>query len=199
MRCQDFQKWISDRLDGNLSQKNQKKLEEHLRTCEACRRYYKDLKRIEDRVRKLPGAELPDQALFEDKLRERLSRVATEPGQEHRISWKPRLAQAWVAGLFLIAAAVYLFFQLRPAVEPEMDLAMLMSYEDSYLTLSQTLSSDENWQKNYNDDILNSIYEDVKAGELVDLENLDIYQEQNNNNNIEDSFLTENMGFPEEK
>lgn len=199
MRCQDFQKWISDWLDGNLSQKNQKKLEEHLRTCEFCRRYYEDLKRIEDRVRQLPGAELPDQAVFEDKLKERISRVAKKPGQGHRISWKPRLVPAWAVGLLLIAAAVYLFFQFRPAVEPEMDLAMLMSYEESYLTLSQALSSDETWQKNYNDDILNSIYEEVKAGEVVDMENFDIYQEQNNNNIIDESLLIENMGFSEGK
>ncbi|MGQ9801851.1 MAG: anti-sigma factor family protein [Candidatus Saccharicenans sp.] len=186
MKCQDYQKWISDRLDGNLSQKKQLKLEEHLRACAFCRRYYEDLKMIEDRVRQWPGAELPDPAVFEDKLRERLSLKAPETKKEQKKSLITRLVPAGAAGLLLIAAAIYLFLQLRPVVEPESDLAMLMSYEESYLTLSQALSNDEKWHNEYSDDILNSIYEEVKEDEVFDEGSFNIFQEQNNNNNIED-------------
>lgn len=199
MRCQDYQKWISDLLDGNLSQKNQQKLGEHLNICLACRQYYEDLKRIEDRVRQLPGAELPDPAVFEDKLRELINRKALELKKERKKGLIPRLVPAWAMGLLVVAVFLYLFFQSKPAVEPELDLAMLMSYEESYLTLSQALSDDEKLQNKYNDDILNSIYEEVKADELVDIENFDIYQEQNNGNAEHNSFLLENIVLPEGK
>ncbi|MDH7493750.1 MAG: zf-HC2 domain-containing protein [Candidatus Saccharicenans sp.] len=199
MRCHDYQKWISDRLDGKLSQANQARLEEHLRSCDTCRHYYKDLKRIEDRVRQWPGAELTDRVAFEDKLRERISQEALKPGRGTEKSWISRLTPAWAVGLFLLAMALYLFFQLRPKVEPELDLAMLMSYEESYLALSQAIGGDEKWQDKYNDDLVNSIYEEVKTGEFVEIENLDIYQEQNIFDNLDNNFLTDNIEFSEGK
>lgn len=199
MRCQDYQKWISDWLDGNLSQKKQEKLGEHLRVCLACRQYYEDLKKIEDQVRQLPGVELPAPAAFEDKLREMISLEALKLEKEQKKSLLPRLVPAGVIGLLVVAVFLYLFFQLKPAVEPELDLAMLMSYEESYLTLSQALSDDEKWQYKYSEDILNSIYEEVKAEELVDLETFDIYQQQYNNNIEVNNFLIENIRLSEEK
>lgn len=199
MRCQDYQKWISDWLDGNLSQKKQEKLREHLSVCSVCRQYYEDLKRIEAQVRQLPGAELPDPAAFEDKLREMISRKALKLENEQKKGLLPRLVPAGAIGLLVVAVFLYLFFQLKPAVEPELDLARLMSYEESYLALSQALSDDEKWQRKYSEDILDSIYEEVKTYELVSIENFDIYQEQNNNNIEDNNFLIENIGFPEGK
>ncbi len=47
MRCEHFQRWISDDLDGALPDLKKEKLESHLKNCPDCRAYQKDIVRIQ--------------------------------------------------------------------------------------------------------------------------------------------------------
>lgn len=198
MKCTDYQKLISDRIDGSLSPSGQKKLEAHLKTCQACRLYEEELKGIEAEIRKLPAVEPENLAILEGELRERLIRVEAENRIHKPKSWGLKLAPAWAAGVFLVLAALYLLVFNRPAErEQNLDLASLMSFEDSYLALTQTLNADERLNEIYNEEILNSIFEEVKDLNLEELVNPEDYQEQIINNNNEIRLLPENSGLSE--
>ncbi len=198
MKCTDYQKLISDRMDGYLSPAGQKKLEAHLKTCQACRLYEEELKRIEAEIRNLPAVEPENLAVLEGELRERLVRVKAESRIHKRKSWSMKLATAWAAGVFLVIMALYFLVFNRPAERDQnLDLASLMSFEDSYLILTQTMNSDERLNEIYNEEILNSIFEEVKDLNLEELVNPEDYQGQFNNNNNEISLLTENKALLE--
>lgn len=194
MKCSDYQKLISDRLDGSLPLSGQKRLEAHLKTCQACRLYEQELKAIEVELRKLPTVEPENLAILEGELRERLIRVEAESRSCQKRSRLIRLAPAWAAGLFLAIAAVYLLFFNRPSIlDQNLDLAMLMSFEDSYLTLTQTINGDGSLQQRYNEEILNSIFEEVQGLDPDGFENIEDYEEQIIINNNKNNLLTENI------
>lgn len=198
MKCTDYQKLISDRMDGSLSPARQKKLEAHLKTCQACRLYEEELKGLEAEIRKLPTVEPENLAVLEGELRERLVRVEAESRIHQPKSWDMKLAPAWAAGVFLMMVALYLLVFNRPAVrEQSLDLASLMSFEDSYLVLTQTLNSDERLNEIYNEEILNSIFEEVKDLNIEELVKAEDYQMQFYDNNNEINLLIENSGLSE--
>ncbi|MDH7575494.1 MAG: zf-HC2 domain-containing protein [Candidatus Saccharicenans sp.] len=198
MKCSDYQKLISDRMDGTLSPAGQKKLEAHLKTCQACHFYEEELKGIEAEIRKLPAVEPENLAVLEGELRERLIRAEAESRIHKHKSWGMKLAPAWAAGVFLVIAVLYLLVFNRPAERDQgLDLASLMSFEDSYLTLTQTLNSDESLNEIYNEEILNNIFEEAKYLNLEELVNTEDYQEQIINNNSDINLLIENNGLSE--
>lgn len=197
MKCTDYQKLISDRLDGSLSLRLQKKLEAHLKVCQACRLYEDELRTLHEEISLLPAAEPENPAALEAGLRERLVQVKTEKkfnrGRNQFVRWAP----AWAGGLLLIAAGLYLVLFLRTGKDQAVDLAALMSFEESYLTLSQALSNDDNWKDRYNEEILNSIYEEVRAVNFQETENNEVYEQNIINKDSPNNLLSENMGSPE--
>ncbi|MCX8161080.1 MAG: zf-HC2 domain-containing protein [Candidatus Saccharicenans sp.] len=198
MKCPDYQKLISDRMDGRLSPVLEEKLEAHLKTCQGCRLYEEELNIIEREIKKLPDAEPEDLAGLEAILRDRLVRSATENRVRRKKSKFIRWAPVWAAGLFMIAAVIYLAFSIKSVEQNQnLDLASLMSFEDSYLTLSQTLSTDEGLREKYNEEILDSIYAEVQGQGLEGLDNQGDYEEQTINNNDDKDLLSENIGLPE--
>ncbi|RFT15938.1 MAG: hypothetical protein OP8BY_2336 [Candidatus Saccharicenans subterraneus] len=198
MKCTHYQKLISDRMDGSLSPASQKKLETHLKTCRACRLYEEELKGIEAEIRKLPAVEPENLAVLEGELRERLVRVEAEKRTHKPRSWGLKLAPALAAGAFLVMVALYLLVFNRPAERDQnLDLASLMSFEDSYLALTQTLNSDERLNEVYNEEILNSIFEEVKDLNLEELTYPEDYQEQTIDNDVNINLLTEKSGLSE--
>lgn len=199
MKCSDYQKLISDRLDGNLPEGLAEKLEEHLRACDVCRQYQEELSAIDREVRAIAVLEAQDFPDFEVALRQRLTQAETRdriPKPKVRLF---RLVPAWAVGLFLMAAGIYLFFSLRPAAYQTLDLALLMSYEDSFLTITEALSSDENLKEKYNLEILNSIYEEVGTEYLDDFGKVENYIEQDIDYYKSESYLMEYIKQPEGK
>jgi anti-sigma factor RsiW len=92
MSCEKFSDSIGALIDGTLGPEAKRALDEHLKTCVACRTLAADLRRIHDEAGRLPRVEPPD-ALWA-KVRARLE----EQAHGHaRWRWRERLA-AWVAG-----------------------------------------------------------------------------------------------------
>lgn len=59
MTCQKKRKWVSVFLDGELSEKRQKKLDSHLQECRSCRTELAELRQLQDDLALLPGREVP--------------------------------------------------------------------------------------------------------------------------------------------
>jgi hypothetical protein len=51
MTCEQYQRWISDELDGVLGDKKKRRLESHLGACSSCRAYRSDLSRIQAEIK----------------------------------------------------------------------------------------------------------------------------------------------------
>lgn len=47
MKCEHYQLWISDEIDGALADEKKRRLEAHLSGCPGCRAYRRDLRRIQ--------------------------------------------------------------------------------------------------------------------------------------------------------
>ncbi len=202
MKCSDFQKLISDGLDGKLNPRSRKKLEEHLRVCSVCLEYQKDLMAVERELRSLPEIDLPGE-LIEEKLRARLARIKEESGngKERKINLSiSALKPVWITvSVALIAIMIYLFVPAKRTADELMpQFSALLSYEDSYLLMSQLLNDSESLQQNFNSEIIEGIYREIGWAAVEDSELIEIYPQKildfefNNNN------LTENPKSSEE-
>ncbi|MGB4705063.1 MAG: zf-HC2 domain-containing protein [Candidatus Saccharicenans sp.] len=202
MKCSDFQKLISDGLDSKLNPRSRKKLEEHLRVCSVCLEYQKDLMAVERELRSLPEIDLPGE-LIEEKLRARLARIKEESGngKERKINLSiSALKPVWITvSVALIAIMIYLFVPAKRTADELMpQFSALLSYEDSYLLLSQLLNDSESLQEKFNSEIIEGIYREIGGATVEDSEAIEIYPQKildfefNNNN------LTENLKSSEE-
>lgn len=85
MKCNEIRDYMSLELDHELSKEEQKKLEEHLASCEACTVLFEEYKAIQSAMKETELLELPKG--FEEELHFRLMSVKQEEAQ----TYKPRL------------------------------------------------------------------------------------------------------------
>lgn len=201
MKCSKYQKLLSDWLDGNLSEKKQKKLELHLKECHFCQEYCQELKALDQAAKNIPEAEIGNVSEFEDCLRRRLSQIKGQREEKERKRRFKIPVPAWGFGLVFLAVIMYLIFYPRSADERDrqMQLVTLLSYEDSYLALTQAIATDEETIENLNEEIMNSIVQETMVLELDDSENFQTYQKQINEKDTNEYLPLENMGFEEGK
>lgn len=197
MGCEKYQKLISDWLDGNISQKHEKKLTQHLKNCAVCRSYYEELKILDRKAKTLPEPEYSAEKWegMEKELRKRLEELNSETTRKHKSPqfWLPSPVWA-MAGVLVIIVAISLMIFLKNNQEPEMQLAMMLSYEDSYLNLTQALAEDETLARNFNEELVNKIFQEIKnEGEGMISPSLFDYQEQNYMEIYQDNLPNENM------
>ncbi|MGB9893774.1 MAG: anti-sigma factor family protein [Candidatus Saccharicenans sp.] len=199
MKCQKYQKLISDWLDGNIKTKERQKLEFHLRSCPSCRQYYEDLTIIDQRIRNLAKPDDSHWPNFEKDLRLRLAQIKEEQA-EKKSFWQSLPAPAWALGLAALIIGIYFIISARPEANNEIQIANLLSYEDSYLNLSQAIEEDETVAQKFNAEIYNSILNEIKDGDLQDIKGLDdIDQKQAYEQNYENNLQTEDTNLSEGK
>lgn len=201
MSCEKYQKLISDWLDGNINQREKEKLAKHLKTCKLCRTYHEELKIINHQAKNLPEPEyLPEYwASFEENLKRKLEQIAgTEQGGKKSIWFSLPVPAGALAGILLGVAIFFAIFFLKNGQNQDLQLAMMLSYEESYLNLSQVMAEDETLAKNFNDELVNSIIQEIMVGdeEMVSPE-IQNYQMQNIEENEQNNLLTENISFLE--
>lgn len=108
MRCAAARRRISDGLDGALAFRRCGRLEAHLRSCPACRRYRDDLKRLQAGTRKPEDPPASYWTDFERRLEARLDREGESRPRPVRLPlFGRRLAWAGAAGLLLVGAALW--------------------------------------------------------------------------------------------
>ncbi len=117
MSCWRYKQLISNQLDGKISLKAAKKLENHLSRCPACRRYKENLEIIQSLASSWQGIESPphyyDQLIL--KIRQRLAREqAGGEGRKKKRLLFPLPRWLWVLPLLtMLIAGVFYLFSLR--------------------------------------------------------------------------------------
>lgn len=163
MTCQKYEKWISDALDGVLSRKKKKILEDHLTRCSDCRAYEERLSWIQGEAWRMEKAKPSPfywqefSASLEGKLK------ALEPESEtprpFRLSWK----WAWMGAPVLLALTLSLVFFPRQRPAPENDI---FSYEACLIRLHQEIGDDAKLEEHFNRIILGSLREGLDSAVL---------------------------------
>jgi len=97
MKCEHYQRWISDDLDGALAVKDRRKLESHLSSCAACWTYRQELALIQ-----AEGGALEAGPVAADYFEEFSAAIETKLRQEKEVAGRvgpvaPRWKWAWVS------------------------------------------------------------------------------------------------------
>jgi len=202
MKCEKYQKLISDWLDGQINEKNIKKIEAHLHSCELCRSYYEEQKLINHYYK---NAHQPDfsSAFWNEFERNLYEKVELEKEKENSANKKAPghfPAPVWAAAglgmvLILIISGIYFF---RRAPSQEVIPSITYSDEEFYLNLNQIIVNDEELARNFNEEIVKSIDEQLKKeysealpGEIYNYEEQFIQDESKNNLQLENMSATE--------
>ncbi|MDH5466160.1 MAG: zf-HC2 domain-containing protein [Candidatus Aminicenantes bacterium] len=161
MRCKTIEKWLSDRIDGELSERKIKSLQAHLERCPSCRSYAAALEKIQDEARSIERLEVSPSFWeeFTSRLRSDLSSKKQEKRLERPLVKRWRWAGASAALTLLIVVGLYflLFFE-KPV--PEM---YVFSYEDSLAQIYREIGRDPELETLFNLVVLASIGESLEG------------------------------------
>lgn len=154
MRKRKIEKWLSDRIDGELSEKKAKILEELVEKDAAYHSYARDLERIQVESLRLKstGVSPAYREEFVSRLRKKISSFSLEEKRRPPIPlrWK------WAAGaslIFVIALGLFLFLSQPKAVQED----CVFSFEDSMARIDQEISENPELEELFNSVILASL------------------------------------------
>jgi hypothetical protein len=157
MRCKTIEKWLSDRIDGELSERKIKALQAHLERCHSCRSYAAALEKIQDEARSIERPEVSPSFWigFTSRLKADLNSKRQEKILEPPLVKRWRWAGASAALTLLIVAGLYFFLFFEKPV-PEM---YVFSYEESITQIYQEIGGDFELEEMFNLVVLASIGE----------------------------------------
>ncbi len=163
MGCTKIEKWLSDRIDGELSQKKNKALEAHLEKCAACQSYAASVEKIHDEARSMrrPDASPVFWEGFETRLKANLDsfRLKEKEKRTFKIGWK--WAWSGAALLAVVVVGLYLlFFQGKPS--PEL---VVFSLENSLTEIYQEIGDDSELEELFNSLVIASIGESLDGSD----------------------------------
>lgn len=166
MRCRTIEKWLSDRIDGELSEKKIKALEVHLERCSSCRSYAAALEIIQDEARRVqkPVVDPFYWEKFTSRLKADLSSQKQGKRLEQPFAKRWRWAGAGAALTLLIVLGLYfLRFSEKPAPK-----VYVFSYEESLNQIYQEIGRDPELENMFNLVVLASIGESLEEPEWRD-------------------------------
>ena len=158
MRCEKVKKWISDKLDGELSEERKKLLEAHFHRCKECRLYAENLEKIHEDAQSLEVSHVfPDYWKdFDFRLKTKIS--SWEQNENRRVPlflrWKWVLASATLVFVFFIS-----FFYLAQTKAPQE--VYILSFEDTFERIYNEMNSDPELEELFNSVILASLGENA--------------------------------------
>ena len=162
MACRKYERWISDEMDGRLSDKKRAALRGHLEKCEGCRSYKENLRLLQAEAWKSRDAAVP--AGFMDALGRRLEeglRSGPVAGSEKAapLAWRWKWAWAGTAVFVLAAGAILL---LGPKTPSDLWPA---SYEDSLARIYGEIGEDADLAESFDQVLQASIGETLLQAE----------------------------------
>lgn len=163
MGCKKFEKWLSDRIDGGLSEERMKLLEFHLEKCASCQSYAEDLATIQkgSETIQLPERSPSYWEEFMSRFKEDVS--STKP-EKREVLIGLRRKWAWAGAVFILAAAVGLVFVLGRYPAPQE--RVVFSLENSLVSIDQEIGNDSELEEIFNLIILSSIGEALEESGL---------------------------------
>lgn len=163
MGCKKFEKWLSDRIDEELSKQKVELLRAHLEKCASCQSYAKDLAAIQKESENilLPERSSSYWEEFTSRLKENISSLKTErKGMLIGQRWK----LAWAGAVIILAVAVGLVLILSRHPGPQEE--HFFSLENSLVRIYQEIGSDSELEEIFNSVILSSIGEALEESGL---------------------------------
>lgn len=162
MRCQKIEKWLSDRIDGELSKEKEELLEDHLERCPACRSYAASIEKLQDEALSIKDSETS--AAFWEGFASKLKANLKSFQQEKKERKPLALGWKWVwsgAALLAVVVGVYLiFFQ-----SPQPQEMYVFSLENSLARIYQEIGNDSELEELFNSVIMASIDESLEDSE----------------------------------
>jgi len=160
MKCKKIKKWLSDNIDGELSERKRKKVEEHIQKCLLCRSYRSNLEKIHRVAKNLDyGKVTPD--YWENFVSKIKGRISTLEQKERKsgtfaLGWR----WAWIgAGLSLVVLLGLFLFQFKAKTDQEI---YVFSFEDSFEQIYQEIGDNSELEGIFNLMIVESIGESLE-------------------------------------
>lgn len=159
MKCEHIEKWLSDRLDGKLSEERTKALDAHLAKCASCRAYAKSIEKIHKEAERLakPDVSPVFWERFAARLKDNLESIQQKKERKPRaLKW----SWAWsgAALLVVVAVSLTLFFSLK---KPPQEI-YVFSLENSLARIYQELGEDSELEEMFNSILVESIDESLE-------------------------------------
>ena len=178
MNCTKIEKWLSDRIDGELSERKIRALEAHLEKCASCRSYAASLEKIHEEAVRLEEGEASPSFWedFDQRLKANLE--SSQKKREKRpfaLSWN----WVWSGAAILIAVAVSLYLLLFQSPQPQE--IYVFSLENSFARIYQEIGDDSELEALFNSILVESIDEYLEDSEWKErpdfLENLLLWED----------------------
>ncbi|UCE22325.1 MAG: zf-HC2 domain-containing protein [Candidatus Aminicenantes bacterium] len=178
MRCQKIEKWLSDRIDGELSKEKERLLEDHLERCASCRSYAASIAKLQDEAMSIKDAEISP--VFWEEFASKLKANLESFQQERKERKFFALGWSWVwsgAALLAVVVGLYLlFFQ-----SPQPQEMYVFSLENSLARIYQEIGDDSELEELFNSVIVAAIGESLEDSEWREspdfLENLLLWED----------------------
>ncbi len=162
MKCPKYEKWLSDALDGALSERKTRRLESHLAACPSCRSRRDKLLRLQHESLRLAGAPVsPD--YWEDFSVRLERRLQSQTREFQRRRFRYRVWQ-WSGAAAAVIILSVLGFRLVTRRQPTMHHE-IFNYEECLNRLGQQIGDDSDLAANFNLVLWDSIRESL--GESV--------------------------------
>jgi hypothetical protein len=165
MRCQKIEKWISDFIDDELSEKKKKILKDHVQICRRCRAYQSNLQKLREEVHALEARETAPQSLldFSSRLRTGLESWEQRKRKDTAVSpvWKWRWERGWdwkYAAVGLAVTFLILMFILLPQRTSQYESKFyVFTIEDVLTQVFSEIGDNPELENSYNSIILRSL------------------------------------------
>ena len=157
MKCKKIEKWLSDMIDGELSEKKRKEVEGHLQKCSLCRAYQEQLERIQTTSKEVDyGRVAPEYwEEFPARIKARISSYRPRQRERSPSAWGWRWAWVGVALILVIFIGLYLaYFRARGGQD-----VYVFTFEDSVAKVFQEIGENSELADLFNSIILASIEE----------------------------------------
>jgi len=163
MGCNKIEKWLSDRIDGELSEEKIKALEAHLERCASCRSYAASIEKIHDEAKSLEGPEVSPAfwERFASSLKANLDSFKQDKKERRPLVLRWNWVWSGAALLIVVVLGMYfLFFQSQPPQE------MYVFSVESFLTkIYQEIGDDSELEELFNSIVIASIGESLDDSE----------------------------------
>lgn len=178
MKCRRFEKWISDSLDGALSEKKKERLDAHLKSCAHCQAYKNRMLALQGEAGHIA---LEEQALapehwhgFSDRLQARLAAADQEYIEKKSVRRIRGLGQNWVtrnwrwaaASGFAAAAVVLAILVLPPFIVREPAQYYVFSLEETLAQVDMEMGTDLELEAAFNSLLQTAIETEVENIDL---------------------------------
>ncbi len=182
MKCKSVEKWISDSLDKDISERKISLIEKHVIRCPSCRAFRENILLLEKEARTIAIAEVKQDYKQEFSLRLK-SKILSLEEKENKVAL-PFLKQRWVlvSSAFVLAAIMMsVFLLILPEKVQEMEF-YAFSFGDAVEGIYREIGEDIELERAFNSQILAAI---------DDLLNSSAWTEQQRTE--EDFFLWEDL------